>query len=267
MSCVCKLRRRDLLRFVGGSALGLAVATKVGRAAAEVLSRPGRRLRSVMLDPGHGGIDPGAVGISGTYEKSVTLATAREVARLLEATGHYSVLLTRDSDVFVPLEERVANAQAAGADLFMSIHADANPNHSIRGASVYTLSEQASDAEAAELAARENRADRVAGIDLSHHEPIVSEILFDLARRQTNNMSLRFAQNLVTELGHSVLLMNHTHRAAGFVVLKAPDVPSALVELGCLSNGSEERELRQPLYQSKLAVSLVRSINDYFDRA
>ncbi len=267
MSCDEKLLRRDLLRLMGCSAVGIAVAVGTGRALAEVPSRSARKLRTVMIDPGHGGLDPGAIGVSGTYEKSVTLATAHEVARLLEATGRFSVRLTRDTDVFVPLAERVERAQAAAADLFMSIHADANPNHSIRGASVYTLSEQASDAEAEDLAARENRADTVAGVDLSHHEPIVSEILYDLARRQTNNMSLRFAQNLVTELGHQVVLMNHTHRAAGFVVLKAPDVPSALVELGCLSNWSEERELRQPLYQSKLAASLVRSVNDYFERS
>ncbi len=130
---------------------------------------------------------------------------------------------------------------------------------------MFTLSEKASDREAAELAAHENRADLIAGIDLSRHEPAVSEILFDLARRQTNNLSIRLARQLVLELGREVRLLNNTHRSAGFVVLKAPDIPSALVELGCLSNKEEDRLLQQVAYQRKLATSLVRSINDYFD--
>jgi N-acetylmuramoyl-L-alanine amidase len=158
-------------------------------------------------------------------------------------------------------------AQNAGADLFMSIHADANPDHHVFGASVYTLSEKASDAEAAALAARENHYDRVAGIDLSQHEPIVNEILFDLARRQTNNMSQRLAQAVVHELSSEVALLDNTHRSAAFVVLKSPDIPSALVELGCLSNRNEERELRAASHRRKLALGLARSIDDYFARA
>ena len=261
-----KLGRRVALRLLATSAAGALIALHANRVFAEIQARASRP-RLVMLDPGHGGMDPGAIGVSGTHEKLVTLATALEAAKLLEATGKYRVQLTRSEDVYIPLTERVEQAQSAGADLFMSIHADANPNHRIRGASVYTLSEQASDAEAAELAARENRSDRVAGVDLSNHEPIVSEILFDLARRQTNNMSLRFAQDIVSELGREVQLMVNTHRSAGFVVLKAPDIPSALVELGCLSNAVEERDLRQTSYQRKLAATLTHSIDDYFTRA
>ncbi|HYM36461.1 MAG TPA: N-acetylmuramoyl-L-alanine amidase, partial [Steroidobacteraceae bacterium] len=223
------------------------------------------KTRLVVLDPGHGGVDPGAIGLSGAYEKDVTLATARELARQLEMTKRYRVELTRTDDEFVPLQERVARARAAEGDIFLSIHADALPDSGVRGASVFTLSEKASDREAAELAAHENKADLIAGIDLSRHEPVVSEILFDLARRQTNNLSLRLARQLVTELGHEVKLLNNSHRSAGFVVLKAPDIPSALVELGCLSNREEDRQLQQTPYQHKLATSLVRSINDYFD--
>jgi len=127
------------------------------------------------------------------------------------------------------------------------------------------LSERASDREAAELAARENKADLIAGIDLSRHEPVVSEILLDLARRQTNNLSIRLARDMVLELGREVRLLNNTHRSAGFAVLKAPDIPSALVELGCLSNKEEDRLLQQSSYQRRLAAGLARSVNDYFD--
>ena len=135
----------------------------------------------------------------------------------------------------------------------------------MRGASVFTLSEKASDAQAAALAASENKVDLIAGIDLSRHAPEVSTILIDLARRQTNNLSIRLARRLVTELGRDIRMLNNSHRSAGFAVLKAPDIPSALVELGALSNRDEERSLRTPSYREKVATSLVRSVNDYFD--
>jgi N-acetylmuramoyl-L-alanine amidase len=252
--------RRSLLRLCGGAAA--VVALGAGSAA---LAKPQPKPHLIVLDPGHGGVDPGAIGVSGVYEKDVTLATAREVARQLEASRRYRVHLTRTSDDFVALQDRVARARAVDGDLFLSIHADALPNAEVRGASVFTLSERASDQEAAELAAHENKADLIAGIDLSRHEPAVSEILFDLARRQTNNLSIRLARQLVVELGHQVRLLQNSHRSAGFVVLKAPDIPSALVELGCLSNREEDRLLQQASYQRRLATSLLRSINDYFD--
>jgi N-acetylmuramoyl-L-alanine amidase len=258
--------RRNLLRLLGSVAAGAALMGIGPAALAEPRAKANPKPYLVVLDPGHGGIDPGAIGHSGVYEKDVALAAAREVARQLEATRRYRVRLTRKDDEFIPLPERVARARAAGGDLFLSIHADALPNAGMRGASVYTLSEQASDKEAAALAARENKADLIAGIDLSHHEPVVSEILIDLARRQTNNLSIRLARELVTELGHEVRLLNNSHRSAGFVVLKAPDIPSALVEMGCLSNRTEEQLLQRPSYQHKLATGLVRSINDYFDQ-
>ncbi|HEX7969858.1 MAG TPA: N-acetylmuramoyl-L-alanine amidase [Stellaceae bacterium] len=256
--------RRMLLRLLGGAAAGAAMGA-APEAFAQRRSKVAVKPHLVVLDPGQGGVEPGAIGRSGTYEKDVALATAREVARELEATRRYRVRLTRNDDEFIPLPGRVARARAVGGDLFLSIHADAAPDAATRGASVYTLSEQASDRQAAALAARENKADLIAGIDLSQHEPVVSEILIDLARRQTNNLSILLARQLVTELGHQVKLLTNSHRSAGFVVLKAPDIPSALVEVGCLSNRVEERLLQKPAYQRKVATGLVRSINDYFD--
>jgi N-acetylmuramoyl-L-alanine amidase len=267
MSLKIEFGRRDAMRLLVGGGAALVLSAQTSRAFAEKLYRGAPRRRMVMLDPGHGGIDPGAIGVSGTYEKYIALDTAQEVARLLERTGRYNVRMTRDSDQFIPLRERVILAQNAGADLFMSIHADANPDRQIFGASVYTLSEKASDAEAAALAARENHYDRVPGVKLAEHEPVVNEILFDLARRQTNNMSQRLAQAVVGELRHRVALLDNTHRSAAFVVLKSPDIPSALVELGCLSNRHEERELREASHRRTLAVSLARAVNDYFAHA
>ncbi len=252
--------RRRFLRIAGVVAAGSGLAGWRPALAAA----PRRGPRVVILDPGHGGIDPGCIGQTGSFEKDITLSTAREVAQLLEASGRYRVEMTRDSDEFVPLTDRVERARAADAELLLSIHADALPDEHMRGASVFTLSEQASDREAAALAARENRADLVAGVDLSRHSPEVSNILFDLARRQTNNQSIRLARDLVSELGHRVPLLHNSHRSAGFVVLKAPDVPSALVEIGCLSNRDEEALLQLPAYQKKVAVGLLQSVNDFF---
>ena len=260
------VNRRSVLRWVGRIAATSALATWAPGAFARTAPAkpPARRL--IVLDPGHGGIDPGAIGISGIYEKQISYAAASEVARLLEASKRYKVVLTRAEDEFVALEDRVARARAAKGDLFLSIHADAIPDSAVRGASVFTLSERASDAEAAALAQRENKADLIAGIDLSRHPTEVGNILFDLARRQTNNLSIVLARKLVNELGREVRLLNNSHRSAGFVVLKAPDIPSVLVELGCLSNKDEEKQLRAANYQKKLALGVVRSVNDYFDQ-
>ena len=258
------LDRRHLLRL-GGLALGASLAPwSAAFADARRLRRPAPL---IMLDPGHGGIDPGCIGASGIYEKDIALSTAHEFARQLGASGRFRVKLTRADDEFVPLPERVARARAADAELFLSIHADALPEERMRGASVFTLSEQASDREAAALAARENKADLVAGVDLSHHAPEVSDILFDLARRETNNELIKLARDLVSELGQRVRLLNHSHRSAGFAVLKAPDIPSALVEIGCLSNRQEEALLQSDVYQRRLATGLVQSVSDFFDRS
>jgi N-acetylmuramoyl-L-alanine amidase len=226
-----------------------------------------RPRHTIALDPGHGGIDPGAISPRGMHEKTITLAMARELARQLDASGRYRVVLTRRKDVFVPLRERVARARADHAELFLSVHVDALPDAKMRGLSVYTLSEQASDREAAALAERENRDDFVARLKLSRRSREIGAILLDLAMRRTSNQSLALARSIVDELGRDVPLLERPHREAGFAVLTAPDIPSALVELGCLSNPEEERLLAQPAYRRRLAKGLVRAIDDYFNGA
>ncbi|TAN57820.1 MAG: N-acetylmuramoyl-L-alanine amidase [Rhodospirillales bacterium] len=220
----------------------------------------------IAIDPGHGGIDPGAIGASGVYEKNITLAMARELKDRIEASGRFKAMLTRDRDVFLKLRDRVAKARAAGADLFISLHADAHNDLQLAGLSVYTLSEKASDAEAELLAEKENKADLIAGIDLSNEAPEVANILIDLAQRETMNLSASFAGRAVTELGHQVKLLSNTHRFAGFAVLKAPDVPSVLVELGYLSNPKEEQLLKTEAYRGKLATAVTKAVDAYFDQ-
>lgn len=218
----------------------------------------------IVLDPGHGGVDPGALGVSGIYEKHITLAMARELKTQLERSGRYKVHLTRDRDIFIRLRERVAIARQYGADLFISLHADSVNNPQLAGLSVYTLSQTASDSEAQSLADKENKADLLAGIDLSHESADVANILIDLAQRETMNRSAGFAGGVVDELGRDTTLLGNTHRFAGFAVLKAPDVPSILVELGYLSNPDEERKLRQPDYRAKLAKGIARAVDRHF---
>jgi N-acetylmuramoyl-L-alanine amidase len=257
--------RRTLLASAAGFGIcAWAIGPVEAREHARGRRKPRAKPRAIALDPGHGGVDPGAISPNGLYEKTVTLATARELARLLDASGRYRVRLTRGRDTFVPLRQRVARARAFRAELFLSIHADALPDRALRGLSVYTLSERASDRETAALAMRENKDDFVAGLHLSRRPPVISAILLDLARRQTNNQSLMLARAIVEELGRAVPLLEKPHREAGFTVLTAPDIPSVLVELGCLSNPAEERLLRRPAHQRRLAQALARAIDDYF---
>ena len=223
-----------------------------------------RRAPTVVIDPGHGGVDPGAISANNVYEKDVVLATAWEFKRQLAATGKFRVVLTRNTDEFLPLRERVARARAWKADLFLSIHADVLPERELRGLSVFTESAQASDREAAALAASENRADRIAGINLSRQSREVGNILLDLTRRETGNLSVAFARRITAELAREAVLRDRAQRSADFAVLTALDVPSALVELGCLSNPIEERLLQQRTYQQKLARGLVRAVEAYF---
>jgi len=218
----------------------------------------------IVIDPGHGGIDPGAIGVSGIYEKHITLAMARELKAALERTGRYQVHLTRDRDVFIRLRDRVAIARQYGADLFISLHADAVQNPSIRGLSIYTLSQNSSDAESQALAEKENKADLIAGVDLSHESADVAGILIDLAQRETMNRSAAFAAEAVDEVGQEFSLLDNTHRFAGFAVLKAPDVPAVLIEMGYLSNEAEEKQLRQPTYRARLAKSIAHAIERFF---
>lgn len=218
----------------------------------------------VVVDAGHGGVDPGTIGRDGTYEKNVTLAMARELKTVMEASRHYRVVLTRSDDTFVPLRERVAKARAAGAELFISLHADSIRDHHHRGASVYTLSTVASDKEAEALANEENKSDVIAGIDLSNENAEVTNILIDLAQRETMNYSALLASDLVKELDRAGKVNINPHRFAGFAVLKAPDVPSVLIEMGYLSNAQDERELKDSRYRRKFSTAVLRACDEFF---
>ncbi len=218
----------------------------------------------IVLDPGHGGKDPGAIGVSGVYEKHLTLAMVKQLRALLEKTGRYRVKLTRETDIFIALYARRRFARSVNADLFISIHADSIKKPQTRGLSVYTLSEKASDKEAEKLAEKENKVDLIAGIDLSNETQEVTDILIDLARRETNNRSSFFAEKLMGEIRKEIKVLPNSHRFAGFAVLKSPDVPSVLIEMGYLSNAEEERLLRQAPYREKLARAAVRAIDGYF---
>jgi N-acetylmuramoyl-L-alanine amidase len=219
----------------------------------------------VVIDPGHGGVDPGAISLTGAYEKNIVLALAREVRAQLEKGNKVKCVLTRDRDIFIPLRDRVAFARSANADLFLSLHADTVADENIRGLSVYTLSQTASDSEAQALADKENKADIVAGLDLSKESPEVTNILIDLVQRESMNLSAVFAHDVIQEVQRETRqLLQNTHRFAGFAVLKAPDVPSVLVETGYLSNEKDEQMLRRPEYRAKLANALARAIERYF---
>ncbi len=221
----------------------------------------------IVIDPGHGGVDPGAVSKNNIYEKTVVLALAKTLKKELENTGRYRVLLTRDRDIFIKLSDRVKFARKHEADLFLSLHADSLEKSNVRGASVYTLSEKASDKQTAKLAARENKADLIAGIDLSIEDEDVANILMDLAMRDTMNQSKFFAEKLVNTFdGEQMRILERPHRYAGFAVLKAPDVPSILLEAGFMSNLKEARQLNTPSYRKKLSHALRKGIDAYFEQ-
>ncbi len=223
-----------------------------------------RTLPLVMLDPGHGGKDPGAIGVSGTYEKHISLAAAQELKHQLEAGGRCRVELTRTRDVFVKLEERVARAQGHGAALFVSMHADALHDPGVRGASVYTLANTASDAQSAALAVRENSADRFGGPSFQDTPPEVARILSSLVRQETRAGSSRLAHSMVGSLDRDVPLLVNPSRHAGFVVLKAADIPSVLVEMGFMSNPRDEAQLRKPSHRVRVASAMARAVDAYF---
>jgi N-acetylmuramoyl-L-alanine amidase len=263
--------RRALLALAAGAAIGFQPAEAADPRARSRLYRPNadadlarRKLRTIALDAGHGGVDPGAISPRGVNEKTVTLTMTRELERQLKASGRYRVVLTRQRDILVPLRERVARARRHRAELLLSIHADALPEAATRGLSVYTLSEQASDRETAQLAARENKDDFPLALRLSKQPFVIGAILLDLARRETNNRSLALARAIVTAASREVRLLPKPHRSAGFTILSALDIPSALVEIGCLSNPEEEMLLPTPSHQRRLAQTLLRAIDDYF---
>ena len=218
----------------------------------------------IAIDPGHGGVDPGAIGISGVKEKDITLAAARQLKSLLERTGRYKVVLTRTRDVSLGLRQRIAISRRASADVFISMHADSVGRPNVKGLSVYTLSETASDREAGKLAEKENKADLIIGMDLTNESTDVRNILIDLAQRESMNLGAHLAAKLIAQLKREVTLLRNTHRFAGFAVLKAPDVPSVLLEMGYLSNHQEEKALKKKAYRQKLVVAIARALDDYF---
>ena len=238
-------------------------------AGAPTPAKPKTPLRKplIVIDAGHGGADPGAIGASRSYEKHVTLAAAIELKKQLEATGHYRAALTRSNDKYLKLYKRVSIARAKKADLFISLHADSIGKSNVRGASIYTLSNKSSDAQTAKLAARENQADLIAGVDLSHEDKDVANILIDLAMRDTMNQSKFFANTVVTKMrSRGLRILEKPHRFAGFAVLKAPDIPSVLVEIGFMSNKKEAKLLKTKEYQRKIASALTDSIDTYFTK-
>lgn len=221
--------------------------------------REGQRF-TIVIDAGHGGIDGGAAGPSGVAEKDITLTFASELRDKLLADGRYTVFMTREKDEFLRLDERVRIAREHDADLFISIHADTIRLKRVRGATVYTVSEKASDADAQALADRENLSDQLSGIAIEEENHEVADILVDLIKRETHSFSVRFARTLVGELSPTIGLINNPHRFAGFKVLKAPDVPSVLLELGYLSNAKDEEQLKSAEWREKAAASISKAI-------
>jgi N-acetylmuramoyl-L-alanine amidase len=219
----------------------------------------------VVIDAGHGGVDPGAIGASGIYEKKIALDYAKDLAAKLRKSGQYKVVMTRDRDIFLQLRERVRIAHSVGADLFISLHANTHPRRATKGFSVYTLSNKASDKEAAALAALENKADVIGGVDLGEYSDDVQNILIDFAQAKTNELSVRFARDVMLgEIKREARLLGRPWRSAGFAVLKAPDVPSVLLELGYISNPEEERLLVSKKHRDRLTDAIAKSVDTYF---
>ena len=223
-----------------------------------------RGKKIIVLDPGHGGIDPGAISRAGTKEKDVVLSFANVLRRALLATGKYEVVMTRSDDRFISLKNRVTVARDKNADLFLAIHADTVRGRDARGVTLYTLSDKASDAEAEALAKRENRADIIGGLDLEAETEEITDILIDLAQRESKNHAMFFSKKAVTHLKPLTLMTGKPLRSAGFMVLKAPDVPSVLLELGFLSSKSDEKLLTSTAWQTKIAKAFATAMDAYF---
>lgn len=248
----------------GAKADRLAPAKPVAPVASAVPAPPAKPV--IVVDPGHGGVDVGTRSpATGTFEKTVVLAMAETVIEALKATGRYDVRTTRSTDVFVPLGQRVAFARAAKADLLLSIHADAEFDHSVRGATIYTVSERPSDAQAAALAAKENAADALAGHVAVEERDEVGDILAELTLRETRRFSLIAARDILEEYRrHGRLVKGEAHRQAGLKVLRAHDVPSVLVEIGFLSNKEDEALMTSQSWRETTAKSLVAAIDRFF---
>ncbi|MGI9392928.1 MAG: N-acetylmuramoyl-L-alanine amidase [Parvibaculales bacterium] len=226
-------------------------------------SKPIRRI--IVIDPGHGGVDPGASSRH-VKEKDIVFFFSQELYRQLKATGRYEPRLTRNQDVYIGLRQRVEMARKQKASLFISIHADAVKRNTANGLSVYTLSEKASDHEAASLARKENRSDIIAGINFEGQPQEVTDILIDLAQRETKNLSVSFTQLLLQSAEKVTPLLERPHRFAGFRVLKAPDVPSVLVELGFLTNRKDQKKLQNKGWHRTVSKQFIKAIDAYFQQ-
>jgi N-acetylmuramoyl-L-alanine amidase len=222
----------------------------------------GRRL--IVIDPGHGGMDPGAVSKNKTLEKDVVFEFAKELETALKDAGKHDVLLTRDADRFMSLTDRVAFTRRNQADLFIAVHADILRGQTVSGTTLYTLSDTASDEEAAALALKENRADIIAGVNLGEQIVEVADILIDLVQRESKNHASLFSNKALIELEGVTTMTGQPLRSAGFVVLKAPDVPSILMELGYLSSAEDEKKLKSPKWRKAMAAAMVAAIDKHF---
>lgn len=225
------------------------------------------RLATIAIDAGHGGEDPGARGRNGAHEKEITLAIARKLKALVDDEPSMRAMLTRDGDYFVPLQERVNKARKVRADLFVSIHADAYVKPHARGSSVFALSQRGATSAAARwLARKENEADLIGGVNLDVPDPYVKQVLLDLSQTATINDSIKLGRAVLDEIGDIAILHKARVEQAGFAVLKAPDIPSILVETAFISNPQEEKKLCKPEYQQKLAAAILRGIRGYFGK-
>jgi len=264
---VIDLARTDRATFKAavqaGRAGGREVPPADRRADATVAEKP-EALPVIVLDPGHGGVDSGAM-VNGLVEKTIVFDFAKALAAKLTASGHFTVKLTRDEDTFIPLAERVRLAREDHASLFVSIHADTLSEPSVTGATIYTVSDRASDAEAARVAEKENQADAAAGLESGEDGSGVSDILFDLTRRETRAYSHVFARMLVAYWKSTARLNKNPERSAGFKVLKAPDVPSVLLELGYLSSDKDAAALTSEDWRDKASARVADAIIAFFD--
>jgi N-acetylmuramoyl-L-alanine amidase len=243
-----------------------AKAESQGKPAEQAAEKPDiARLVTIVLDPGHGGEDPGAVGRGGSYEKNVTLSVARRLKEKIDATPSMRSVLTRDGDYFIPLHQRVAKARRVQADLFVSVHADAFVKVTARGSSVFVLSENGASSSAARwLANKENSADLVGGVNLGVKDPYLARTLLDLSQTATINDSLKLGKDVLGELGRINTLHKGQVEQAGFAVLKAPDIPSILIETAFISNPEEEARLNDEAYQDRMADAILKGIRRYF---
>ena len=264
---VLDLLTTDRASYLRNIAVANRQAAPAKAKSSEPLAKPSDDVRPlIVIDPGHGGLDNGAVAPTGEDEKTIVLSFALTLRDKIERTAKFRVSMTRDDDTFIPLGERVNYARTQKASLFISVHADFIPRREgqAEGASVYTLSDKASDEEAGRLAEAENRSDAIAGVDLSGEPDDVANILIDLAQRETRTYSSQFAHTLLGEFKPTTRLHLHPLKSAGFKVLKAPDVPSVLVELGYLSTKDDLKNLNSPIWRARTADSIVQAVDTFF---